>query len=152
MTAPQPWSGTVVPVGSRDRYQEAVNGLHKAAIKTADELRKLVLFDNGKIPKTELKDFPVGKCDPLVQLALEARNSYLEAKDDKDRQAALGFFKAMKDMLVTSQDNSVKVLDMIQKERHHQQKIGLLERKMEGGSEPSDASLIAMSEGEADAS
>lgn len=125
----------------RDRFTMAVSAQHGCAVKTADAIRRLVLFDYGDQKATELADIvkgAKGKIDPLLQLVLLARNDY---RDAEDGQVRLGFFKAMKDLLVTADDKTMRILDMIMKERHHMQKLAVLDRKVNGDDEPEDAEL-----------
>lgn len=123
----------------RRKFEQVVEGEHMLAARTADAFKKMVLLDSDKARKTELSDFAKGEVDPQIQLILIARDEFLAAEDGVGK---LGFFRSMRDVLLTAREANLKWLTLAMQERHHREKMALLEQKM-GNDEPSDAEIDA---------
>ena len=131
-----------------EKARKTISNAHRLALRTAEALRKLVLFDPQPIPgkvvtsahvmrKTEIGDFAEGQVDPAVIMVLKARDAFLSEEKD---YARLGFFKEMRTLLqevraanadlVRAMTQAVeRQRDREQAERHHQDKIELLKEK-----------------------
>jgi hypothetical protein len=121
------------------KCRQTISNQHRMALRTAEALRKLVLFapDGCVIGKSEISDFPPGKVDPIVMLVLKARDSYL--KEEKEF-ARLGFFKEMRALYQTAQERTAELVksmtaamerqrDREQADRHHKEKLNYLQGK-----------------------
>lgn len=127
----------------RDKFQKAVDAQHMMAVRTAEEMRKIVLVDTDHEKKTELSDYSTGSVDPQLQLVLIARDNFLETKNPNSK---LGFYRAMRDVFVNVDSKTTAVLELAMKERHHREKLDAMERKA-GMAEPTDAEIDALLEG-----
>lgn len=129
----------------RAKFEQAVTAQHTMAVRTAEALRKVVLFDTEGQVRTNLSDFAKGQVDPQLQLVLMARDCFLEAEDTIGK---LGFFKVTRDIFMNVDSKTMEVLDMAMKERHHREKMAMMEKKG-NMSEPSDEEVdAALEEGE----
>lgn len=122
-----------------EKARKTISNQHRMALRTAEALRKLVLFapDGCVIGKSEITDYAPGQVDPIVILALSARDAYL--KEEKD-YARLGFFKEMRALYQCAKEDTFELVkamaaaierqrDREQADRHHQDKINLLLEK-----------------------
>lgn len=131
-----------------EKARKTISNAHRLALRTAEALRKLVLFEpelvEGEAPtsahtvrKTEIGDFAQGQVDPAVIMVLKARDSYLSEEKD---YARLGFFKEMRTLLQEVREANADLVrsmtaaverqrDREQAERHHKDKIELLREK-----------------------
>lgn len=127
----------------RQKFEAAVQSQHMLAVRTSEALRKVVLFDTPGQKRTELAEFSKGEVDPQLQLVLMARDCFLEAEDTIGK---LGFFKVTRDIFMNVDSKTMEVLDMAMKERHHREKMAMLEKK--GNlNEPSDEEVDAALDG-----
>ena len=124
---------------TRGKFQQAVDQQHANAVRTSVALQKVVLLPRGDEQETRLTDFAKGQVDPQMQLMLIARDHFQAAEDDASK---LGFFKAMRDVFLSVDDKTMKIMDMAMRERHHQEKLAVLREKL-GSNEPTDAQLEA---------
>ena len=127
----------------RRKFEQAVENQHMLAVRTAEEMKKLVLVGTKGSRMTELDDFAKGQVDPQLQLVLIARDNFLAAEDPTSK---LGFYKAMRDVFLNVDTKTMQVLEIAMKERHHREKLEALERKA-GMAEPSDDEVDAALEG-----
>lgn len=127
----------------RAKFEQAVTAQHTMAVRTAEALRKVVLFDTEGQARTNLSDFAKGQVDPQLQLVLMARDCFLEAEDTIGK---LGFFKVTRDIFMNVDSKTMEVLDMAMKERHHREKMAMMEKKG-NMSEPSDEEVDAALDG-----
>lgn len=121
----------------RERFEQEVAAQHATAVRTAEALRKIVLFDSPDCKRTEIADFKKGQIDPQVQLALMARDEFLAAEDGNTR---LGFFKATRDLFLNVDAKTLEVLKIAMGERHHREKLAAQERR-DNLAEPTDAEI-----------
>ena len=126
------------------KFKAAIDSQHRLAVRTAEALRKVVLIDTKRSKKTELDDFPTGQIDPQMQLLLIARDEYLGAEDPGAR---LGFYKSMRDVYQALDARTMKVLEVVMKERHHRDKLELLARSA-NANEPTEAEVLAAISGD----
>ena len=130
----------------RLKFEQAVEAEHMLAVRTSEAMKKLVLVDTLKARKTELNDYAQGQVDPQLQLILIARDEFLAAEDAVGK---LGFYRSMRDVMLSARENNLKWLTLAMQERHHREKIALMEQKL-GSDEPSDAEVdAAMKDGDA---
>jgi 2-methylcitrate dehydratase PrpD len=122
-----------------NRFELAIDARYRSSMKTAEALRKVILLDTKEYRRTELGDFPKGQVDPQMQLLLIARNEFLTAEDPTTK---LGFYKSMRDIHQTINKNTMEVMDMAMKERHHRDKLELL-AKAANANEPTAAEVEA---------
>lgn len=87
--------------------QVVIDDYDALTLRTADFIRKLVLFDGGADPKTELAKLPKGQVDPRIQLILMARDAGLIEEEANIR---LGYFKEMRSLLKdVAEENAQRV-------------------------------------------
>jgi hypothetical protein len=127
----------------RAKFEQAVTAQHTMAVRTAEALRKVVLVSTPNEVMTKLEDFAKGQVDPQLQLVLIARDNFLEAEDSVGK---LGFYKAMRDVFQHVDAKTMEVLDMAMKERHHREKMAMMEKKG-NMNEPSDEEVDAALDG-----
>lgn len=143
---------TTLALYDEDKARKAISNAHRMALRTAEALRKLVLFapEGDVIGKSEVTDFAPGQVDPAVILVLKARDSYLTEEKD---YARLGFFKEMRTLyqeIRTQNAELVKAMaaaierqrDREQADRHHREKLEFLKGKSE--KDKSGATLRAL--------
>lgn len=128
----------------RRKFEQVVDGEHMLAARTAEAFKGLVLLDSEKCRKTELADFAKGQVDPQVQLILIARDEFLAAEDAVGK---LGFFRSMRDVLLSARESNLEWLKLAMQERHHREKLAMLEKKA-NRDEPSDEEVDAALEDE----
>ena len=129
----------------RQKFEQAVTAQHTMAVRTAEALRKVVLLPTPHEAMTALADFKKGEVDPQMQLVLIARDHFLESEDSVGK---LGFYKAMRDVFLNVDQKTMQVLDMAMKERHHREKMAMIEKKG-NMAEPSDDEVnAALEEGD----
>jgi hypothetical protein len=122
-----------------DKARKTISNSHRMALRTAEALRKLVLFapEGCVIGKSEITDFAQGQVDPAVILVLTARDSYLK---EEQPFARLGYFKEMRALLqeVRAQNSELvkgmtvaieRQRDREQADRHHKEKLEFLKGK-----------------------
>lgn len=121
------------------KARQTISNAHRMALRTAEALRKLVLFapEGCVIGKSEITDFPPGKVDPIVMLVLKARDSYLT---EEKEFARLGFFKEMRALYQYAQERTAELVksmtaaierqrDREQADRHHREKLDFMKGK-----------------------
>ena len=121
----------------RAKLEQEISNQHASAVRNAEELRKLVLFDTGDTRKSEISDFPKGKVDQRVILALKARDEYLAAEDSNSR---LGFFRMAVSLISESDQRTLGLLKLAMEHNHHREKLAAQERR-DGLAEPTDEEI-----------
>jgi hypothetical protein len=93
---------------SDDKAQKVIDDYDALTLRTADFIRKLVLFTTPTQMKTELAEMAQGQVDPRIQLILMARDEGLQAEESNVR---LGYFKEMRGLLKDVADENAKRID-----------------------------------------
>lgn len=115
-------------VHEQEQFIRAIDKQHRVAVRTATDLLDIRLQDMKGVKKSELSDYPHGKVDPQIQLLLIARDNFEKAEEPTERTV---FFKEMRSVLQTVDDKCRAILDMMLKERHHQENLQLMKEKLE---------------------
>jgi hypothetical protein len=106
---------------------------NRALLRLEEDYRTLVLFGEGKTHITP-------KQDPILQLALKARDLVEESED----QAQQSYFRELSKLLLTAKGTitagTESLIERLQKDRHHKEKMELAKSKADG--DFSEADLI----------
>lgn len=132
------------PLTDPDRVRQAISEAHELTMRTARELKTLVLVGPDC---TQVEKLSPGKADPLLQLTLLARDQWMQAQDENIK---LGYFREMRAIFTNVDEktaaaitelsrNLEKQAEMSQRDRHHGEKLELM--RLKAGNEPTDAEL-----------
>ena len=125
-----------------DQFLKALDEQHNLAVRTADALRKVVL---SGAERTRCEKYSAGRVDPYMQLLLMACQEYEGAEDANSK---LGFFREMRSMYAAADTKVQAALEMAMKERHHRDKMMVLEAK--SGGEPTEDEIRKIAAGPSD--
>jgi hypothetical protein len=89
-----------------DKAQKVIDDYDALTLRTAEFIRKLVLFDSSSAEKTEVAEMAQGQVDARIQLILQARDEGMEAKG----MVRLGYFREMRGLLNdVSKENAERI-------------------------------------------